>query len=472
MSDQGNGLPEAFDDAARPDPSRPVDVDAIAGEVWRRGRRRRTRGRVAAGAGGALVAASALALGIGVLPGLLQDDPPVTSEQGADVQDPAEDAKRPPSQDAAEAPLPAPEGTVAEPDSDPPGSVPQNEGDGDLPSTGGFGPQDSDVQVVTVDAVGDLDERRLSGLPADLDVPAGSEVTDLPDLPEDPVTTFALAAEVVGADGDAAIVVLGDDGGWRSVPVAQPLEPGDGEPWGALGPAAVDPDGSRLALATPGAVLVVSADGGSRSIPLEGETPRTPVWSADGSSLAVGVGEGPGSLVVPVHSDGETVRGSGIGVGAEWVFRAEWGAQGTDELVLQPVDREQAGSSELGTRLAGTPGAGPVIADEDLVVAAVTLPAAVRDSVLAVPTGEGARGGLLEIGGGGAAVPARVIDGASVVLVHEDGEGQQVLVWDTAAEGPDAVTVAARVDRPSDPATPPLVLAVGSVGVADDGAGE
>lgn len=458
MSDD---LRSAFGRAAD-DPARghdPHDLDGIAAEVWRRGRRRRARTRAAAAAGGVVAAGAVLALGVGVLPGLLPQDGPEVADQGAGQEEPPADA--------GELPQPAPQGEATPTGSEDgaaPGApdvqdeapdvmAPQGEGDPADPVEATLPARASDLATDTVAA---------GALPAELDVPTGAEVADLPTLTEDPVESFSLVAEVPDGAGDPALVALAPDGDWRTVAVDEPLEPDDGGPWEAIGPAAVDPEGQRLAVAVPDAVLVVGPAGGIDRTPvgdagLDTSMLRTPVWSADGTRLAVGVRDRAAGLVLTPGDVASVVAVEAGDVAAGWTITTADGSAG--ELLRVPVGIDGSREREAGVGLGVTasPGAGPVPSGPDLVLAAVSEDDQVADTLVAVGTGPDPRVGLLRPGTSGAAVPARVA-GGEVLLVHDDADGQHLLRWDPASGDLTRVT---SVVGESDPAAAPLVLAPG-----------
>ena len=121
-------------------------------------------------------------------------------------------------------------------------------------------------------------------------------VTDPVPLSTNPVdrATLAVVPQAGGRGDDrwTTIDVLGDDGGWRSLDVAGivPVHDTGGYESYPLAPTSLSSDGTRLALAQPGAVVVVDlTTGGSQRYDVPG-LPTAASWGADDHILVFNEG--------------------------------------------------------------------------------------------------------------------------------------------------------------------------------------
>lgn len=184
------------------------------------------------------------------------------------------------------------------------------------------------------------------------------EVTDALPLGQDPVDRAILAVVPSSTNrGDGrwtTIDVLGDDGRWRAldVPGLVPTHDGGGYEWFPLAPTSLSADGTRLALAQPGSVVVVDLTTGEpRHYDVPGLNKATS-WADDDHlmvtveerptlrELALATGDIAGTDLLPstrVLPDGTSVTWGPDGLAGTPALGGDSGAQRTVPLVSDDV---------------------------------------------------------------------------------------------------------------------------------------
>lgn len=139
----------------------------------------------------------------------------------------------------------------------------------------------------------------LEPLPTDL--PALLDSTAPAELSADPVSQALAAIAYPGGEDTTAIYVLGEDGDWRSIDVTGLTEASD--PFGPLSRGSVSADGTQLALAQRGGIVVVDLTTGAfDTFDVPGSyAPVT--WHPDGRHVAVGMLRGGTTLVDTASGD-------------------------------------------------------------------------------------------------------------------------------------------------------------------------